>query len=298
MGATDADARDAGDSGDAPENLTLLAGAKLAAFARIEAQFLSSFRFMEIFRGQQRMPTCTVADTVRYLHALWISECKDRLLSVHQTMGRYEGTRCLELLRSWQEGDTTSAVAFLQSKLNHFSAAELTKQIHEARAAGRDSWADRLTHGRSVVLNRSFHLLQALDAIFALPEQTQIEQVRAACAQLGHTPEQIDRQLAEMQSRLYAYVPHSSLARRNMLLMNELGIQVTSAFADRPGNRTTRVQAPTSPQPPYAEQAVPGEWTLISPYHTNARLIELVSYPMVTRQSVVAQRDQAQHLDG
>ena len=293
MGATDA--REAGDAIDSRESLSRLAEAKLAAFQHVEAEFLASFRFMAVFQGQQRLPACTVADTVRYFHALWISECKDRLLSIPQTMGRYEGTRSLELLRGWQEGDTTSAVAFLQFKLNHFSAAELTRQITEARAAGNSTWADRLTHGRSVMLNRSLHLLQALDAIFALSEQKLLEEVRAACARFDHTPEQIEGQLQEMKSRLYAYVPHSSLARRNMIMMNELGIQVSSTFADRPGNRTTRVQVPKSPQPPYAEQAVPGEMTLISPYRSTG-LIELVSYPTATRAAAVQLQDETQQL--
>ena len=293
MGATHAG--DAGDKMDSRENLSQLAEAKLAAFQHIEAEFLASFRFMEILQGQQRLPACTVADTVRYFHALWISECKDRLLSIPQTMGRYEGTRCLELLRGWQEGDTTDAVTFLQVKLNHFSAAELTRQIQDAQAAGKSAWVDRLTHGRSEILNRGFHLLQALDAIFALAEPALLEEVRAACAQFGHAPEQIDRQLKEMKSRLYAYVPHSSLARRNMILMNELGMQVAGAVADRPGNRTTRVQVSTSPHPPYAEQVVTGEWTLTSPYYTNPALIELVSYPMVTRDSVVDYQGESQH---
>lgn len=294
MGASDTG--NAGDVVDSRENLSQLAEVKLAAFQHIEAEFLASFRFMAIMQGQQRLPVCSVADTVRYLHALWISDCKDRLLSIPQTMGRYEGVRCLELLRGWQEGDTTSAVAFLQVKLNHFSAAELTRQIQGAQAAGKGAWVDRLTHGRSVILNRGFHLLQALDAIFALSERALLEEVRAASAHFGHTPEQIDRQLQEMQSRLYAYVRHASLARRNMILMNELGIEMTGAFADQPGNRTMRVQTPTSPQPPYAEQVVPGEMTLISPYHTNSQLIELVSYPMVTRELAVNDHGESQQV--
>jgi hypothetical protein len=296
MGATDA--REPGDTIDSRENLSRLAEAKLAAFEHIEPEFLASFRYMEIFQGQQRLPVCTVADTVRYFHALWISDCKDRLLSIPQTMGRYEGARCLELLGGWQEGDTTSAVDFLQVKLNHFSAAELTRQIREAEAAGKGAWVERLMHGRSQILNRGFHLLQALDAIFALSEEKLLEEVRAACVRFGHTPEQIERQLKELQSRLYAYVRHSSLARRNMILMNELGRQVTGAVADRPGNRTTRVQIPTSPQPPYAEQVVPGEMTLISPYHTSSGRIELVSYPMVKRRSVVDYQGESQQVGG
>ena len=254
---------------DTNEGRRQLALAKLAAFQRIEAEFLRSFRFMEILQGQQRLPVCTVTDSVRFLHALWICECKDKLLSIPQTMGRYEGRRCLELMRSWQEGDTGAVVGFLQRKLNNLSTAELTTLIQEARVSGNDALADRLEHGRGVMVNRGFHLMQILDALFALPHQLLREHVRFACAELGHAPAQIEPQIAEMDSPLYAYAPHPLLARHNMLLMNELGISVTSSFADQPGNRTPRVEAAISPQPSYAELTVPGEMTLISALRNN-----------------------------
>ena len=163
------------DTTDTNDTRRQLALAKLTAFQRIEAEFLRSFRFMEILQGQQRLPICTVADSVRFLHALWICECKDKLLSISQTMGRYEGRRCLELMRSWQVGDTAAAVDFLQRKLNNLSTAELTNQIHEARVSGNEALANRLGHGRGVMVNRGFHLMQILDAIFALPEHLLLE---------------------------------------------------------------------------------------------------------------------------
>ncbi len=51
----------------------------------------------------RRFPAYPVMETVHYLHALWICECKDRLLSVYKNIERYEGCYCLELLRRWQE---------------------------------------------------------------------------------------------------------------------------------------------------------------------------------------------------
>ena len=200
-----------------------------------------------------------MADSVRFLHALWICECKDKLLSISQTMGRYEGRRCLELMRSWQVGDTAAAVDFLQRKLNNLSTAELTNQIHEARVSGNEALANRLGHGRGVMVNRGFHLMQILDAIFALPEHLLLEHVGLACVQFGHAPAQIEPQLAEMDSLLYAYAPHPMLARHNMLLMNELGISVTSSFADQPGNRTPSGRGGDIAPPSYAELTVSGE---------------------------------------
>jgi hypothetical protein len=264
-----------------------LALAKLVAFQGIEAEFLRSFRFMEILQGQQRLPVCTVADSVRFLHALWICECKDKLLSILRSMGRYEGRRCLELMQSWQEGDISSVVGFLQGKLNNLSTAELSTQIHEARVTGNDTLADRLVHGRRVMVNRGFHLMQILDALFAFPEHLLREQVELACAEFGHAPAQIESQLAEMDSPLYAYAPHPLLARHNMLLMNELGISVTRSVADRPGNRTPRVEAAISPQPSYAELTVPREMTLISALRNNPGYGESLSLPALANTAEV-----------
>jgi hypothetical protein len=61
--------------------------------------------------------------------------------------------------------------------------------------------------------------------------------------------------------------------------MIELGISVTSSLADRPGNRTPRVEAAILPQPSYAELTVLGEMTLISTLRNNPGLSESQSLP-------------------
>ncbi len=59
-----------------------LAEQKLAAFGRLQPEFEASFRFIQEVHGQKRCAAFPVTETVHYLHALWICECKDRLLSV------------------------------------------------------------------------------------------------------------------------------------------------------------------------------------------------------------------------
>src|SRR5260370_35707306 len=108
---------------------------KLTAFERLQLEFEECFQFVEDVHGQQRFPAFPVAHTVRYLHALWICECKDRLLSVYKNIERYEGALCLQLLRQWQEQeDTASVIAFLHRKLDILPLAYLTRQVHEARS--------------------------------------------------------------------------------------------------------------------------------------------------------------------
>src|SRR5438105_12133661 len=94
-----------------------LVNQKLQAFEQLQAEFEASFRFVQQVHGQQRFTSFPIADSVRYLHALWVCECKDRLLSIYKNITRYEGRYCLELLRFWQEGDAAGVVAFLQRKL-------------------------------------------------------------------------------------------------------------------------------------------------------------------------------------
>src|SRR5712672_3373761 len=86
---------------------------KLQAFEQLQAEFETYFPFVQDVHGLKRFSAFPVADSVRYLHALWVCECKDRLLSIYKNISRYEGRECLEHLRNWQAGDTASVVAFL-----------------------------------------------------------------------------------------------------------------------------------------------------------------------------------------
>ena len=202
-----------------------LAHRKLEAFGRIEKEFLTSFRFIEEVHGQRRFTAFPVANTVRYLHALYICECKDRLLSVPHTLQRYDGARCLELLRDWQEGHTAGVVAFIHHRLDEQPFGELSHQIEDAIQAKNAALAQRLISGRAVLLNRLFTLAYAIDTIFALEPKQLRSEARAACKRYGHTPDQIDAQLAELRLDLSAYAPHPALARHNMIVMNSAGLR-------------------------------------------------------------------------
>ena len=237
---------------------------KLEAFARIEADFIASFTFVQQVHGQRRFSEFPVELSVRYLHARYMCERKDRLLSVRATGDRYEGRRCLELLRDWQAGRVADVVAFIHRNLDDQPFAELTRQIERSTRIGDTACAQRLISGRAVLLNRNFNLSHALDALFSLPPDQLRAEARAACKRLGHTPTAIERSLAELRSELYAYAPSPELARRNILVMNRLISHVMDASGDHPGERTDRVAAPTSPAPPYAEERISGERTLLS----------------------------------
>lgn len=241
-----------------------LARRKLEAFARIEEEFIASFRFVEEVHGQRRFTTFSVADTARYLHALYICECKDQLLSVPNTARRYEGARCLELLRDWQEGHTAGVVAFIHERLDDLPFGELSQQIEDVAQSGDIQLIRRLISGRVVLLNRLFTLAYALDAIFALDPKPLRAEVRAACKRYGHTRAEIERQLADARSDLYTYAPHPALARRNMIVMNGVGLRLTDADGERPGERTDRVRPPVLPVAPYAEEVIPGATTQVS----------------------------------
>src|SRR2546430_9110779 len=141
---------------------------KLAAFEQLQAEFEECFHFVQDVHGQQRFPTFSVADSVHYLHALWVCECKDRLLSIFKNISRYEGRRCLELLLSWQDGDTAAVVEFLYRKLDMLPVADITRLLHQALYHDNDkNLARRLRHGRLVMLNRGTNLMHTLDAIFS-----------------------------------------------------------------------------------------------------------------------------------
>lgn len=244
---------------------------KLEAFESLQPEFEESFQFVQEMHGQKRFSSFPVAFSVRYLHALWTCERKSRLLSVFQTIKEYEGKKCLSLLRRWQEDENTAdVVAFLQRKLDTMPFATLTRQIHEARSVHPDDGlARRLAHGRLVLLNRGINLMMALDAIFGLSEDELLRQVRAACEQYGHRPDQIALQLQEEDAPLYSYVPHQMLAQRNMLVMNQLGMNVIQKPADLPGHRSWRVLSATEALRPFAEHMVPGYLELTAPWHNN-----------------------------
>ena len=231
---------------------------KLATFEQLEPEFKQSFRFLEEVHGQKRFTLFPVDYTIRYLHALWIAECKTCLLSVAKTVKVYEGRECLQLLLHWQqEGDTASVVGFLSRKLDMLPLTDISQQVQEAQRAQMDSnLVKRLVHGRTVMLNRGMNLLRALDNIFSLPEDELHEAVSKACEQYGHQPSQITQQLQDMDSPLFAFTPHQVLAQRNMLVMNELGANVSFQPVDQPNQRSQRVDTPTILFPPFAEQVI------------------------------------------
>jgi len=253
---------------------------KLEAFERLQDEFEASLHFVQNMHGQYHFTSFPVADSVRYLHALWVCECKDRLLSIFKNITRYEGSYCLELLRRWQDGDTASVVDFLNRKLDMLPFVDITRQIHEARyQLQNEGVARRLEHGRRVLLNRGKNLMQALDAIFSLPEDKLAAEVQAACAHYGHSTDQIEKQLAERETPLYTYVPHQLLARRNMAVMNKLGVNVLIKPADQPGERSQRVRKPIEPPGPFAEHVLDGYVPLLLPNHNNVLRLRFVDLP-------------------
>ena len=238
-----------------------LVAKKLEAFEQLKDEFERSFYYVQEMHGQKRFKGVLLSDIIRYLHALWVCECKDRLLGIPKSIKRYEGLLCLELLRDWQEDESGIApvVAFLQRKLDMMSFADLTRQIYIARQESRDAGLERrLIHGRAVLLNRGMNLMAALETLFTLAEDSSLEEVRAICQQMGHTPEQISQQIALMKTPLYAYIPHQALAQTNMRLMNRLGIEVLTESADRSGQGPGIVVKSKISKAPYAVTVIPG----------------------------------------
>ncbi|HET8845462.1 MAG TPA: hypothetical protein VFN35_28575, partial [Ktedonobacteraceae bacterium] len=259
-----------------------LAKQKLVAFEQLQPEFEAHFHFIQEMHGQRRFAAFPVTETVHYLHALWVCEWKERLLSVHMNIGRYEGQQCLSLLRRWQEGETAAVVAFLQRKLGGMPFVGLTRQIQEA-AAGRladDGLLQRLGHGRLVLLNRDMSLMQAFDAIFALSANDLMSEVQVACAHYGHHPDQIEQQLAEVKDPLFSYAPHPLLAQRNMQVMNRLGMNVMILPTDLPGKRSWKIVARTEPLRPFAGTLIRGYLTLLS--RNNLRKLRFVGRPKRT----------------
>ena len=250
-----------------------LAKQKLAAFELLQSEFEASFHFVQEVHGQRRFATFSAAETVYYLHALWVCERKDRLLSIYKNIVRYEGQYCLNLLQRWQEGETNAVVAFLQRKLDALPFADIMHQIQEAktvRHAG-DGLLRRLLHRRIILLNREMNLLQSLDSIFTLSDDELLQAVQSACVHYGHAPNQIEQQLAEVEDSLASYAPHKLLAQRNMQVMNTLGITVMILPTDLPGERSWKVAAPMEPLRPFAESLIRGYQELVSPSHNNLK---------------------------
>ena len=263
-----------------PSAIQELVNEKLATFERLQPEFEACFHFVQLVHGQQRFNKFPLVNAVRYLHSLWVCECKDRLLSIYRNIERYEGRYCLELLLRWQEGDTADVVDFLNRKLDMLPFADLTRQISESMKSHKDDGlARRLIDGRGVLLNRGMNLMQALDGIFSLPEEKLISEVQLACAQYGHHPSQIERQLKEIDSQLYAYLPSRILAQRNIEVMNKMGVRVMSKPSDQPGERSWRVLEPTIPPGPFAEYVVEGYVELTSPNHNNITGLRFVDFP-------------------
>ncbi|GHO86166.1 hypothetical protein [Dictyobacter formicarum] len=244
---------------------------KLAAFEQLQPEFERCFLFIEQVQGKQRFTSLSVADVVRYLHALWISECKISLLSIPRTVKGYDSLFCLNLLQNWQEDeDVAAVVSFLYRKLDMLPVVEITRQIQEARRTNTAAeQIQRLVHGRQVMLSRQNNLTRMLDALFSLSPEELARQVQQACEVCGHRPDQIEQQRAAMQGSLYTFVPHQVLAERNMLVMNTLARQTM----DRPTNPTAQraslvQQSHTYPQP-LAETVIPNYQDMTSSAYNN-----------------------------
>ncbi len=262
------------------EELADIIEQKLAVFTAMREEFEASFHFLQDMHGQKRFESFSVADAVRYLHARWICERKGRVLSIAKTSKEYEGGLCLKLLQKWQEGDTASVVDFLSRRLDMLPLADITRQMHEMQQERRnDGLLKRLIHGRLVMLNLGMNLLHLLDALFVLSEEELLQAVQDACVLYGHTPEEITLQLQEIDSPLYSYVPHQSLAQQNMLVMNTMGTEGLILPDDVPGQRSWRVEQPTKPNSPLAEHVVEGYQELVSPTHNNLKADRFVDRP-------------------
>lgn len=265
---------------NATQTIQNVVNQKLAAFDQLQDEFESSFRYVQEVHGQKRFDAFPVEYIVRYLHALWVCECKERLLSIYKNIGRYEGRYCLELLRGWQGGESADVVDFLQRKLDMMPFADITRQIQEAQKEGGDYGLEqRLLHGRLTLLNRGINLMRALAAMFALPAEQLMQEVQVACERYGHKPSQIDQLLADMDLPIYAYIPHQSLAERNMVVMNKLGANVMSKAVDQPGNRSWRVLESIEPLHPFAEHVILDYQPLFAPYYNNIRGVRFFDRP-------------------
>jgi hypothetical protein len=254
---------------------------KLAAFEYLQPEFERCFLFVQDVHGQKRFPTFPVQETVYYLHSLWVCEAKDRLLNVPHTIVRYEGGLCLALLARWQNGETSGVVDFLQRKLDGLPFASLTSQIQQARqdGPGYERLLERLIQGRQMLLCRMQNMALAFESIFALAQEELQYEVQQACATYGHRPEQIALQQHEMQTPLYDVIPHPSLARRNILAMNQIGSQTLAYTKAAVQVLPEHTRAATDPPAALAEQVISGYHELISPWYNNVLMHPFVDRP-------------------
>ncbi len=260
--------------GAASGELDAVVRQKLEAFEAIERDFRESFRLVAAFHGERRFERVPVGASVRYLRALWICDCKDRLLDAARSIRRYEGRRCLELLLAWQHGQSAGVVIFLSEKLGDAPVAELTRQITLAESSGDAALTGRLSHGRRIALNRSFNLALALEAILSVSAEELLAVVTDVCGELDLRPERIAEALMAFDSPIFRHVRHPLLARRNMLLMNALG----EAVANDGGQlrvRTSRVLPAESPNPARSETPVVPVVTMVSMAHNNPANLDL-----------------------
>jgi energy-converting hydrogenase A subunit M len=257
---------------------------KLDAFERMQAEFEQCFHFKQEVHGQKRFSSFSIGQIVYYLHALWLCERKDRLLSVYAHSRRYEGERCLELLRTWQMGCSSEVIAFLLAKLDMSSFAQFTAQIEEARQRSADNILTRLLErGRLLQLNRGINLVHALETISALNEEDLLAEVSTACAQYSHTPAQIEAQLAETATPLCSFRPHAALAQRNMVLMNRVDANVFAQIAESSSAHFWDLKSPDRSEPAFAEQVISGYLPMLAPVYNNLRGVRFVDRPELTR---------------
>jgi hypothetical protein len=250
---------------------------KLTAFAGIQDEFERCFRFKQEVHGQKRFSTFPVEQIVFYLHALWLCECKDRLLSVYKNIRRYAGGHSLELLQAWQTGDNAGVVSFLLETLEIQSIADFTAQIDRVQQQGADQeLMQRLEQGRQIQLHRGSNLMHALEAIAAQSPANLLTEVRRACELYGHTPARLEEQLAGMSAPIYAYRPHALLAQKNMTVMNHLDVDVLAHNAAEPRAQAWLLKSAEQPRAPFAEQVIPGYLEMLAPLFNNVRGVRFV----------------------
>lgn len=249
----------------APRAVPPIVREKLAAFDQIEPAFRESFVYVEQMHGEARLNGVSVAGIVHYLHALFLCHVKDALLSVPTTTTRYDRRSALDLLEGWQRGETLPVIAFLEVKLVLPQFVELFGELHGTEDVGDERGTQRLRHGLQILLNRVHNLTSALETLAGLPQAAIVDEVQGACVEFGHTPDEIRTQREWFANPCYSYMPHPELARRNMLVMNSLGVAVTANPGDLPGERTARVAPGTEPLPSYASNPLPHQRTFSPP---------------------------------